>query len=134
MGTSGRLKDRKLKSSTRISEPRVAEISPKDLPPAFSLRYIQHNLDDCEKEEKAAFADAMYKRREMTWQEIETKPRHGLGCEVIKKGLKVRTPDCVGDRKILSLRFCGMKPMIGFREKEIFYVLWFDREFKIYKH
>jgi hypothetical protein len=34
----------------------------------------------------------------------------------------------------LAFRFFDKAPMVGYRKEEVFYVLWLDREFKLYQH
>lgn len=35
---------------------------------------------------------------------------------------------------LLAFRFSGKKPMVGYRIRNIFYVLWFDAAFELYDH
>ena len=78
--------------------------------------------------------DAMHKRRDIPWSQLETMPHGGLGCEVIRHGLRVTLPSSAEGRSILSFRFSGKKAMVGFRERDVFYILWFDRDFSVYSH
>ncbi|AVF43574.1 hypothetical protein [Acinetobacter nosocomialis] len=104
----------------------------------FSFRYTQNNhcLSKCEKHEKLDLLDSIFQRREMTWKEIIVADRHKLGSEKIeRKSLKVTVPNSVPkDAKIWALRFCDLAPMVGYYENNIFYILWLDRAFKVYKH
>nr|VFK10581.1 MAG: hypothetical protein BECKLPF1236A_GA0070988_100409 [Candidatus Kentron sp. LPFa]VFK27148.1 MAG: hypothetical protein BECKLPF1236C_GA0070990_100439 [Candidatus Kentron sp. LPFa] len=38
------------------------------------------------------------------------------------------------NKDLLAFRFSGKKPMVEYRYKNIFYVLWFDHKRKLYKH
>ena len=102
----------------------------------FSLRYIQnsHCFSDCQPSEKQALAESLFKRREMTWKLIQRENRHGLGYEKISQ-LKVSLPKFVPkDASILSFRFAGKAAMVGFKEKNIFHILWLDRDYTVYNH
>ena len=104
----------------------------------FSLRYIQKNhcYSDCQPAEKQALIEAMFKRREMTWQTIAKEHRHGLGYEKIERSsLTVNVPKIVPeDASILAFRFFGLAPMVGYKENDVFHILWLDRQYKVYPH
>lgn len=106
--------------------------------PFFSLVYLQKSdcLNDCTKDEKAAFADTLKKLSEQTWNEIACSGRHGAGYEKISKHqIKRNIPIHISDDvNLIAFRFFGKAPMIGYRQKNIFFVLWFDRAFTVYKH
>ena len=71
---------------------------------------------------------------QMTWAEIKVSPRHQYGTEVIKE-LQDKLPcDARAGSPAIAIRFCDKAPMVGFREDDTFYVVWFDRAFKLYKH
>lgn len=104
--------------------------------PIFSLGKMVsgYSVEDCEKDEKAAFAMALYKLSKLTWAELCSAPHDGLGYEKIKF-LKVKTPLCVKeDTTIIAFRFYGKKTMIGFRIRQVFNILYLDRDFSVYKH
>ena len=117
--------------------PPVSESSGQQ-PPAFSLRYLQKDwgLAECDKDEKAAFADTLHKLSQMTWAEIRAAPRHGSGTEKIARNeIKAPIPSHVTeDVDFLALRFSGKKAMVGYRDGILFHVLWLDREFRLYDH
>lgn len=106
--------------------------------PQFALRYIQksHCLSACYKEEKAALADTLHKLSQLPWLEIKRAPRHGLGYEKIprhkiKSGIPLSIPE---DAEIIAFRFYSKAPMVGYRAKAVFYILWLDRDFTLYEH
>ena len=102
----------------------------------FSFRYIQKNhcFSNCQPNEKQALAESIFKRRDMTWKSIQREPRHGLGYEKINQ-LNVAKPNCVPNgASILSFRFCGKAAMVGFKENDVFHILWLDREYTVYNH
>lgn len=110
------------------------------MPPVFSLERIQQSgycLSDLCKEDKAAFADAIFKRKSITWSDIKKLDRHALGFEKIdKSSIKAPLPRFITEDMdhFLAFRFNGMKPMIGYRKQNIFFVLWFDKDFTLYAH
>ena len=104
--------------------------------PAFSLRYVDKHycISKCEKREKATFAERLLKWSQMTWAQIKQADRHGLGNEIISQLTQKLPTAAPKGADALAFRFHGKAPMVGFREGNIFYVVWFDREFKLYKH
>jgi hypothetical protein len=88
-------------------------------------------------EHKAFFGDAIFRRRQLSWSAIKSAPRHGLGFEKIPRGqIKAAIPQFIKDDvdHFLAFRFSGLHPMVGYRVRDIFYVLWFDHNFTLYKH
>lgn len=70
----------------------------------------------------------------MTWGDIIRADRHGLGTEKIDgSAIKAALPDFVGT-DFLAFRYNGMKAMVGYRQKNVFFVLWFDHDFTLYDH
>ena len=114
------------------------KVDSNSLSPSFSLKYLQNNyhLSDCTSEEKLSFLDALLKRSKMRWSEIEQANKSGLGKENIdRNSIKAPIPSIVKeDTKIWALRFRGKAPMVGYREGEIFHILWIDRNFTLYDH
>ena len=89
----------------------------------------------CNKNEKAAFADALYRRRKLTLAELRRTSKNGLGYELIKSPLNVPLPPNVTpDVKIISFSYIGKAPMVGYREDRTFNVLWIDPKFRVYDH
>jgi len=119
----------------RIAPREIPGGSYQDEPPKFSLRYIQPDycITKCEQADQLQFVQAMLKRKEMPWKMLITLPHEKLGCEVIRS-LNIRSPECAKDKSIIAFRFSGKKAMIGFRERDVFYILWFDRDFSVYAH
>jgi len=109
-------------------------------PPLFSLERLMQGhycFSNLEPKDKAAFAESIFKRRNIPWKEIKFLPRHGLGIEKISKSsIKTALPKNITEdfNYFLAFRFSGKKPMVGYRVHEIFYVLWFDHDFTLYEH
>lgn len=107
--------------------------------PKFSLELLRKGFDLSDfPEEKAASFDTMKKLSKLTWAQIYKAPKHGLGCEKIDRNSITgdSIPDVVVDEDttIIAFRYNGKKAMVGFREKDTFFILWFDREYKLYNH
>lgn len=140
MGKSkGRLKQRERENSE------VVGLSPEgnarlidSSPPIFSLRYLQKGycVDCCERDEKAALADKLFRLSSLSWSEIRHLPRHGLGYEKIaRSSLKAGIPAHITeDADFIAFRFCGKAPMVGYKLGGTFYIVWLDRAFTLYDH
>ncbi|WP_153940691.1 hypothetical protein [Acidithiobacillus thiooxidans] len=133
-----RIKRPQSNEGDRIRAPRSSKGSRQSLHPKSSFEKMSssHSVFECETEEKAALADTLYKLGQMTWAQIMQTDRHKSGCETISlEEIKAPGKDAITpDSKVLAFRFSGMKPMIGYRLDETFYVVWLDRAFKIYGH
>lgn len=135
MRAGNKLKADKKKSKLGISTETPAN-SIMDLAPLFSLTHIQaaYCLSKCTREEKAALADKMHLLCTLTWREIFNSPRHANGFESLPNTAFNHVPEKFKDEKIIAFRFDGKKPMVGFRKREVFYILWLDRDFTLYRH
>ncbi len=137
MGKS-RFKTPKVKSGDRISVPTVINYDSK--PIIFSLEKLQlgtYCLSSLNEEHQAMFADSIFRRKSMLWKEVRNAPKHGLGTEKIDKGsISAPIPKFITDESesLLALRYHGKCPMVGYRLRDIFFVLWFDHNFSLYDH
>lgn len=108
--------------------------------PLFSLERLQKGdycLSALEKDDKAAFADSIFKRKSVTWNQIQQMDCHGLGYEKIAvTSIKPSVPKFITEDQsnLIAFRFSGLKPMVGYRSKNVFYVLWFDHDYSVYNH
>jgi hypothetical protein len=122
----------------RISAREIVDLPPEQESPLFSLRYMNkdYSLAKCTKDEKAAFADTLYKLNQLTWSQINACPRHGSGYEKIaRSSIKAPIPSHLKDDVIfIAFRFCGKAPMVGYRDGAVFYVIWLDRNCTLYSH
>ena len=106
----------------------------------FSLEKIvgdDYCFSELEDIDKKRFAESIFKRRSLKWKEIKGLNRHKLGFEKIPKSqIKGSIPNFITEdvKDFLSFRFSEMKPMVGYREKNIFYILWFDKNRTLYNH
>lgn len=129
-------KSRYTQQSGKINPPDVSKTkSVMDKRPKFSLKYLggQYCLSHCTKDERAAFADRIHYLSQQTWSQIFQGARHGGGFEKINEPL-TWLPDKFSQKQIIAFRFIGKKSMIGFADKEVFYVLGLDRDFTAYGH
>ena len=72
-----------------------------------------------------------------SWKELKQNSRHGLGFEKINKNsINAPLPQFMSEDvdHFLAFRYSGKKAMLGYRQKEVFFVLWFDHDFTLYKH
>ncbi len=123
-------------------EIKVAPTSGQDsnaMTPKFCLAHIGngHCLEHLSSAQRSAFALAIQKRCEMTWQQITLADRHGLGLETLPADqIKPQIPARFSDReKFLVLRYDGNLPMIGARTQDVFHVLWIEGAFgEVYEH
>jgi hypothetical protein len=116
----------------------VAEPPPQQQTPVFCFHYLtgDYSLSKCDKEEKAALADTLHQLSRLTWGQIAGAPRKGAGYEIIaRKAIKTGLPSHLSDDvNLLAFRFCANKPMVGYRERRIFHILFLDRDFTLYDH
>lgn len=129
---------KRVERGKNIAPPVTTEASPEQQPPLFSLRYMskEFSLADCTKDEKAAFADTLYKLSQLTWSQINSSARHGSGYErIARSAIKAAIPQHITeDVNLIAFRFYAKAPMVGYRDRATFYVIWLDRAFTLYKH
>lgn len=140
MGNKKRIKALPVSSSSKAGiRPKEGE-SYDDYCILFSLERVQQGnfcFSKLNKDNKVQFSEAMFKRKNLTWKSIKNEGRHGLGFEKISKmAIKAPIPKFItADVKhFLAFRYHGKQPIVGYRQKNIFYVLWFDSNFKLYNH
>ena len=109
-------------------------------PPIFSLEKLQpgkYCLSSLNKDHKAMFSDAIFKRKSISWNEIKRSDRHALGTEKIpKSSIKAAIPPFITEDldSFMVFRYKGKNPMVGYRQRDVFFVLWFDHDFTLYNH
>lgn len=114
-----------------------AQISYHKLKPVFDIRcdHHKHCLEQFGAEVKANFASTIHKMGQMTWQQIETAGRRGLGYEPIsvsqiKPGHPIKLSP---DDKVKVFRLTDKERMAGVRLKdEVFIVLWIAPKHDLY--
>lgn len=134
-----RFKPKPLEKGNRIQPPTDDSEPPDDQQrPKFCLEHVVDDfcVTDCTKDEKAAFASRLREMSRQTWQQLRQAPRHGQGYEKIgRESFKVKIPNHITeDVNIIAFRCFGKGPVIGYRSKAIFHIVWLDPKFKAYKH
>jgi hypothetical protein len=135
---SNRLQRKEAEQGRRISTHPSED--PDKLPPKFCLRGMRHrfSLTDCDRNEKAAFADRLYELSRSTWAALRQMPRDGQGWEIIARRAITgdRIPREISeDVNIIAFRCLGKAPMVGYRSKDgVFNIVWIDRAFTLYDH
>ncbi|WP_313382509.1 hypothetical protein [Pantoea sp.] len=135
---ANRIKQPPKEEAARIQAPPEFKDSPEQRPPEFSLRYLQDGycVKCCQRDEKAALADTLFKLSQLTWAQIKNIGRHGNGFEKISRNsIKAPIPPHISeDVDFIAFRFCSMAPMVGYRREATFFILWLDRAFTLYPH
>jgi hypothetical protein len=91
--------------------------------PCFCFQYLhpKYTSAACTDEQKLALVSTLEKLSALTWIQIESMHRHGLGSEKISRdAIRPDIPAAVPKgATFLAIRFAGLAPMIGFRERNI---------------
>ncbi|TAU29395.1 hypothetical protein ELI48_08440 [Rhizobium ruizarguesonis] len=95
-----------------------------------------YSVTCCQSDDQAALSRQLFALSRMTWRDIKSAPRHGLGTEKMARGsIHAPLPSAVTeDVTFLVLRFNGMKAMVGYRDGRTFHILLLDHDFTAYKH
>ena len=137
--TKKRIKQPALEQRGKVRLPSQSDIQrPDELHPAFSFEHMMPGFDveDCEKDDRAALSLKLLKLGKMTWAQIKQCPRHGMGFETLdRKSIKAGIPPFITPEvRLLAFRFSGMKAMVGYRIGRTFFIVWLDRNFSLYDH
>lgn len=136
-------RNRGIKAREKSTGKGVAERAPErkpvdDLTPWFCFAKLRrsHCISECTKDERAALAETLRLLSSMTWKQLRNAPRHGLGYEKIARhSFKAHIPEAITPEvDILSFRFFGKAPIVGYRMERVFHVVWVDRSFDVYNH
>jgi len=125
---------------TKLSLSKSAESARTDYnreKPTFCLRFVDPAfcITLCDKDDKAAFAERIRQLSTMTWNQIIQADRHGFGREKIHRTALPNPPRGISeDVTFIALRFSGLKPMVGYQTEETLHIIWFDRDFTLYRH
>jgi hypothetical protein len=82
----------------------------------------------------------MLRLSRLTWAQLRQQGRHGLGYEKIARSMiraiRAGIPETIPpDVDLIAFRFYAKAPMVGFTGSDgTFHVIWFDRDFTLYKH
>lgn len=106
--------------------------------PAFSFRDMRYRgkgcLSRCDKESKSSIADRLLELSQLTWKEIHSKPREGLGYEPIPRDrFKVPlSPSVTPEVKLLVFRFSGPGRIAGYRKQDILHIVAVGAHHELY--
>ncbi|MDF7675158.1 hypothetical protein PT286_00150 [Neisseriaceae bacterium ESL0693] len=137
-----KLKDRKTTSSNNVGSRKTDIGSTQGLKLVFSFEYMRsdHHCIKCchnsDADNSFHLLNKIRKLSELTWAQINTTHRHGLGAEKIPyHQIKESIPyGLTEDTTFLAFRCIGKAPMIGFRDGQIFHIIWIDYDYEIYDH
>jgi hypothetical protein len=107
--------------------------------PIFCFKHLHNGefgIDACNENEQAAFVKRLHKLSQMTWQQISTAHRHGLGWEKISQSsIRAGKPRHITpETDFLAFRFQGLAPFVGYRNLAVFHILYIDNKFNLYAH
>ncbi|WP_426227406.1 hypothetical protein [Pararhizobium sp. DWP3-4] len=109
-------------------------------PPIFSFEKMAadtgYSVTCCQNDDQAALSRQLFTLSRLTWRDIKSAPRHGLGTEKMDRAsIDAPLPKSITeDVTFLILRFNGKKAMIGYRDGRTFHILLLDHDFSAYKH
>ena len=106
--------------------------------PCFCFQYLHQGFtsSQCSNDQKSGLLLTFEKLSTLRWVEIESSHRHGFGAEKIeRKSIKPNIPNIVPkNATFLAIRFSGLAPIVGFRERNIFHIVFIDAKFNVYDH
>lgn len=115
--------------------------NPDLFPPAFSFEKMQdgsgNSFNCCQDDDRLSLAKRIFMLSREPWRKIRGASNKGLGSEEIPRSrIKRPVPATVTDDVdyFHSLHYTGHKRFIGYKVGQIFYVLWVDHNFSVYKH
>lgn len=94
-------------------------------------------VPSCDQNGKACFAEALFKRAQLTWAALRQAGGEGLGYEWMPRyRIRASIPPGITEDvdKFMVFRCIGKAPMVGYREGVTFHVLWIDHDFSLYDH
>ena len=110
-------------------------------PVIFSLQHIQAGkfcFSILDHKQKGDFADALYRRKDFTWNDLYQNDHKKLGVESLPADrIKASKPTFMTEDvdKYEVIRFSKEDGrVVGFRKSNVFYILWIDCKFKLYNH
>ena len=130
-----KLSSKNRRNSQKLIKKRIVSESTDNLPPLFSFQYTVKGFDlsACDLHCAKKVIDLIDKFSKVSWRDSKSTQRHGIGFEKISDLKKDITEEFEG-RTILSCSLSEIMRFLGFREQQIFYVLWIDKTGEIYRH
>lgn len=109
--------------------------------PVFCFKYLDDRwgLKNLDKNKKSGLLEQLCKLSSLTWTQINSSGRHGMGKENINpgtSGLKCKLPPDIysEDSNIYALRYSNNLPFVGIRSGFVFHLLGIDHNFTLYNH
>jgi hypothetical protein len=107
--------------------------------PVFCLKHVDpaYCITTCSDEQKADFIQAMRALSQITWRQILlTHKRSKYGSEKLPQTAIARPKPShlTPDQSLIAIRFWDKARMVGYREREIFRIIWFDCDYSLYPH
>lgn len=100
---------------------------------AFPYEVRGFGFPDCDRNELLDLFDAFRLRSRMTWAEMISAPRTGLGTETIARdAVRSVPPDITEDVNLLVLRTGRRGRVVGYRRDSVFVVVWVDPKHRLY--
>ncbi len=136
--------DKKRLKPQKVNQGNKVTVKAKTTPPdileyfAFSFLFLKtpYHVEDWCDADKIALVKHLAKLCTLQWNQIYSTQRHGFGSEKIsQESIRPTLPPHITEELSLNaMRFSGLKPMIGYRDENIFYVLFLDHNFSVYSH
>lgn len=106
--------------------------------PLLCLRHVQpgFGVEDLPAEAQAEFLVKWSKRSKVSWNDLGTHQRHGLGSEKLPADkIRPMVPEKFAADSYQVYRHHGNLPFVGVRINDVFYVLWIEKKFgELYDH
>ncbi len=106
--------------------------------PHLSLRYLQPNfgIEQLSERQRSEFLAKWAKRSTLTWKELATHDRHGLGSDQLpRREIRPQIPEMFEEDKFYVYRHDGNLPFVGTKIGDTLYVLWIEAKYgQLYKH
>lgn len=115
------------KTSPRFSVKEEPQVNYNTRKPIFSFHYMKYRgakcLSKCDSNSKGYFSEKLLEISQLTWAEITSAPRQGMGSELIPSGqFKVSLPPiCTPEVSLLVFRFSSKGRIAGIRKGDIYY-------------
>ena len=98
------------------------------------MRFGGFGFPDCDRNELLDLLDAFRLRSRMTWAEMISAPRTGLGTETIgRHHIRAIPADVTEDVNLLALRTGRRGRVVGYRRDSVFVVVWVDPKHRLYR-
>ena len=99
---------------------------------AFPYTVKGFSIEDCDPAEMLALMKNLAQRSQMTWQQMQDAPHTGAGTEKIAPGQISAIPAGVPEDNLLVLRTGKRGRVVGYRDGDVFVVVWVDPKHKLY--